>query len=100
MAYAIALLSLIISLLVAYRLRGAEARLKAAETALRARAQDPSPELPTAVSPLHGLRIALAVTQDHPHPIFSDLLKEALLREDVLEVLPAPASAWDVLIVG
>lgn len=37
-------------------------------------------------SPLEGLRIALAITQDHAHPIFANLLKEHLLTEDVTEI--------------
>jgi len=65
-----------------------------------------------AIRPLEGLRIGLAVTQDHAHPVFATLLKEQLLKEDALEVnflTPEEAAAlqadWpkgqiDILISG
>ncbi len=43
--------------------------------------------LPKNPSPLHGLRIAIAIRQDHPHPVFANLLREQLLKEDVAEVV-------------
>ena len=51
----------------------------------------PSRETVRADGPLQGLRIALSIGQDHPHPVFATLLKEALLREGAL-VEPEPLS--------
>lgn len=66
--------------------------------------------MPEAAKPLEGLRIALAVKQDHPHPVFANLLKEHLLRQDVSDVSFTSVSdfaAWkesdlraDILIAG
>ncbi len=41
-------------------------------------------------SPLHGLRFALSIEQDHPNPVLATLLKEALLKEDALIVETDP----------
>jgi len=37
--------------------------------------------------PLYGLRIALDIKQDHSYPVFAEMLKELLLKEDVAEVM-------------
>lgn len=42
--------------------------------------------VPPSPSPLQGFRFAFSIEQDHPHPVLATLLKEALLREDVLIV--------------
>ena len=42
---------------------------------------DAGPALPDP-SPLAGRRVALAIRQDHPHPVFANLLKEGLLAEE------------------
>src|SRR4051794_4165278 len=44
--------------------------------------------------PLEGLKIAVAINQDHKQAVFADLLKELLLSEDVAEVtMLRPAEA-------
>lgn len=40
-----------------------------------------NPTLPSP-SPLEGLKVALAIRQDHAHPVFTDLLAEALRQVD------------------
>ena len=107
----VAVLSLVISIGLAFRV----IRLELTRLPLPSEAGSPQPvPLLEEPSPLEGLRIALAVTQDHPHPIFEEMLKEQLLGEDVSEVrslsspeattLPAgwPSSAEgpDILIQG
>jgi|GEM_PF-1950331 len=81
------------------RIRVLEQRLAAIE---RAPSPPSLPVIPDRVSPLQGLRIALAITQDHPQPIFANLLKEQLLKEDVLEVtfLPSASPETDIFITG
>ena len=37
-----------------------------------------------ATSSLAGLRVSLGIQQDHPHPVFEGLLREALLREEAV----------------
>ena len=46
--------------------------------------------------PLEGLHVDLQVGQDHPHPVFANLLKELLLREDALISSESP----DLLVEG
>jgi len=87
-----------LSLILALRLQRVEGRLRELEAY---RPPLPVPEAaPTRY--LEGLRIAVAVSQDHPHPVFANLLKEQLLREDAAEVvlLAAPSDGFDVLITG
>jgi len=71
----------------AVRFRELSRRLRAAELAL---ANSPStgtalPE-PPEPRPLEGLRVGVAITQDHPHAPFADLLKEHLFAEDVSDI--------------
>lgn len=54
---------------------------------------------------MEGLRIALKIRQDHPHPIFANLLREQLLKEDVAEAVLLAESedrpvAADIFITG
>ena len=82
----IALAALGLSAALAMRLQQFEARLVKAERGLGA----PSlPELPDLIPERHlqGLHISLAIKQDHAHPVVANLLKEALLREDVADVI-------------
>jgi len=62
-------------------------KLEASVLALHDSQRRASSSLETGASdtprPLEGLQIALAITQDHPHPIFADILSEHLLAEDV-----------------
>lgn len=57
-------------------------RLRAVERALQKPSPAAQPVLAPPHKPLEGLRIALAIEQDHPHPVFVTLLKELLLREE------------------
>jgi len=85
-------------------------RLQAVEQRLAAIERAPSPSIPAIsdrVPPLQGLRIALSIVQDHPQPIFANLLREQLLKEDVLEVTflppetpPADSPDIDIFIAG
>lgn len=64
------------------------ARLDTAEHALNSLRQREADDPPALEAPkvLEGLRIALQVTQDHAHPVFANLLKDLLLKQDVAEV--------------
>ena len=97
-----ALLSLGISVVLAGRLLKLERRFQGHPQA------PPQPLLEPPSRPLQGLRIALAISQDHPHPVFAALLKELLLTEDVSDVtllepnagVKSTAEAPDILIAG
>jgi hypothetical protein len=88
MTEAIAVISLILSALITARLIFVERRLSAAELRLRAlgHESDRPRELPEPSSPLMGLRVQLAVVQDHPQAILAELIRQAMLREDVADV--------------
>lgn len=82
------------------RLAALEQRLAAIERGELAPAA-PLPSALARVAPLQGLRVALDITQDHPHPIFANLLREELLKADVLEVTSLPETQdADLLITG
>ena len=38
-------------------------------------------------SVLQGSKVGLSITQDHPHPVFVDCLKEALFKRDAADVI-------------
>jgi hypothetical protein len=40
-----------------------------------------------ATAPLQGVRIALAITQDHPNAVFVELLKDQLFAQDVTDIV-------------
>lgn len=84
----IAILSLFITLNFVVRCLGLTQRLNAVENVLREVANKslPSSKAEPTPNPLEGLRIAISVKQDHEHPIFANLLKDQLLKEDVGEV--------------
>src|ERR1022692_4839495 len=84
----VAVLSLATSAFLVHRVLELERRLQS----LPQPALQPLPEPPR--RPLQGLRIGLAITQDHPHPVFANLLREQLLSEDVTEItLLTPAES-------
>jgi hypothetical protein len=79
----IAIIALIASLIALAFAGAIWVRLNAIE------ARTPLPSASTALAfseppdkPLEGLSVALRIKQDHPHPVFLNLLKEALLLED------------------
>ena len=72
-------------------------RLREVEQGLRKPMPPASPTLAPPPKPLEGLRIALAIEQDHPHAVFTTLVKEALLRE---EAEPVDGTDYDLLISG
>ena len=77
----VALISLAISVVLAGRVLQLERRLQSnPHSALLAVAEPPA-------RPLQGLRVVLAITQDHAHPVFANLLKEQLLSEDVTDII-------------
>ncbi|HWD37787.1 MAG TPA: hypothetical protein VG944_02985 [Fimbriimonas sp.] len=88
---AIAAISLAISMFLALRLSEMRDRLAIAEQKIRTLTPQ-QPQLPPPPPPslLEGLRVRLQVTQDHPHPVFFELLSEELLKEGVTEVTEAP----------
>ena len=92
-ACALALTSLGISVVLASRLRDLSDRVRSIES----RPPPPQAALPKPPSPLDGLRVAIALTQDHPHPVFATLLKERLLGEGA-EIVPEAEA--DVLVRG
>ncbi len=110
----VALLSLILSLALALRCQQLGFRLRDVERALQGMGVKTlaPPAFGEHVVPnaLEGLRVALAIKQDHEHPVFATLLKDLLLKEDVADVaLLSPSEAaqlraeWkgqDVLIEG
>lgn len=106
LAIAIGILSLLATGAVWSLVNQLERRLRTAEKALSERpAQIPIPlPDPDALHPLEGLRIALAISQDHPHAPFVNLLKELLLKEDVAEAATTDAvfdpATMDILIQG
>ena len=80
LALLLSALSLVVSVGLALRMRDLAGRLAASEgNALPCR---PKPSLES--SPLAGLRVALDLDQDHPNAPFAALLRERLLREDVI----------------
>ncbi len=81
LALLLAALSLGASLALAGRLRVLSERLTVLER--RPSVQEGLNPL-AAPSPLAGVRVALNVRQDYPNPVFVNLLKEALLREEAL----------------
>lgn len=100
----LAVLGLVVSALLTLRVRQLEDRIRVLSNPTEI---DP---LPLAyndsfvANPLEGLRIALRIDQDHPLPVFANLLKEQLMEEDVgaVEVLTADGDDgdYDVLITG
>jgi hypothetical protein len=80
LAVVLALVSLMISGALGFRVLQLERRLQESRPKPLPEVAEPLPR------PLQGLRIALAITQDHPHPVFVDLLKEQLFSEDVTEI--------------
>jgi hypothetical protein len=50
-------------------------------------ASQPVPREEPPPRPLEGLRVAVAITQDHPHAVFVDVLKDQLFAEDVTDIL-------------
>lgn len=61
-----------------------------------------TPQLP-AFNPLEGLRIGIAIKQDHEKPTFAELLKDRLNREDADAVILSsgqPRDGLDALISG
>ncbi|MCC7230883.1 MAG: hypothetical protein IT203_10860 [Fimbriimonadaceae bacterium] len=96
----IALLALGVTVAIAMRLQQTEQRLKAllttleSERTLQASALAPAMEQ---TRPLEGLRIALCITQDHPHPVFATLLREHLYSEDAREVVLLSATEVEQL---
>jgi hypothetical protein len=91
----VALCSLGVSAVLAFRFRALSDRLAAAERQLSERGAK-SPVLAEVDRRCEGLRIALRVEQDHPHPIFVGLLKELFLREDAVLGTNEP----DLLVTG
>lgn len=103
--------SLALVLILHRRVSQLNERLDAAERAIGD--QREIPEEPPALEGrrvLEGLRIGLAIAQDHVYPAFANLLKEQLLKQDVADVLFLPSSCttdeWrasgkaDLLIAG
>ena len=101
LALILATLGLGTSAALAARLRALARRLETVErrapgpSALRAEGKPLSEP-----RPLHGLRVAVAVAQDHPHPIFANLLKEALAEEEALLVEREADFAIQARLVG
>jgi hypothetical protein len=99
---ALAAASLCVSVMLAMRIRELDARLR---TSLPV-SDSPPLQLVERIEPrpLEGLRIAVNIRQDHPSPVFANLLKEELLLEDVAEVSFLATPDWqdsaDVLIRG
>jgi hypothetical protein len=83
---AVAVGSLVVSLVLEGRMRALDRRLTSAERSMALGPPGLSLPEPERQRPLEGLRIALGITQDHTHPVFANLLKERLLLEDVAEV--------------
>jgi hypothetical protein len=92
-ACVVAVASLGLSLVLARRVLQLEARLQVP-------LPSSAPVLEESPSKLEGLRIAVAITQDHEHPVFANLLKEELLRRDVAEVMFGDRGDFDLLITG
>lgn len=112
-AVLIAVASLGMSLALLQRVQALSLQLDAARRTQAGEDRDAPVLKAPAVRPLEGLRVILAVSQDHPHPVFAGLLKERLLREDIASVeefggSPADAvGAWnsrrldaDLLVAG
>jgi hypothetical protein len=95
-ALLVAVASMLITLIAVNRVRQLERQLAEAKRPL------PQTSVETLETPssLVGLRIALDVTQDHPHPLFANLLKEQLLRQDVADVTFDLNSEADIFITG
>lgn len=92
-ALVVALASLAGTAALALRLR----RLESNQPAQRTEPVPVAPSLP-AEKPLQGLHVAICIAQDHPHPLFADLLSDLLAAEDVAEVArveQAPDHPWD-----
>ena len=83
-AFPLALVALLSTITVAVgasiRLRILTDRIRSLERRLEDKAPLSRGEAATQ-NPLAGLRVALDIEQDHPHPVFATLLKEALHRE-------------------
>jgi hypothetical protein len=98
----LALASMGVSLMLALRIKTLEDRLSVPKPIL----DSPPLQLPepAAPKPLEGLRIAVNIRQDHPNPIFANLVKEQLLLEDVAEVSFLATPDWqdsaDILVRG
>jgi len=100
LAALIATTSLMLVLVLVQRINVLTRQLEEARRALAALDRSAtSPVLEQAMAkPLEGLRVMLAVSQDHHHPVFARLLKERLLREDIIAVDEfggSPADAVD-----
>jgi hypothetical protein len=86
----VALASLGVSLRLAARVHTLERRLAEGNRVTQLPAPAPASTQVPPQSPLQGLRVALAVAQDAPHPVFATLLKEQFLKADVAEVVSVP----------
>jgi len=94
----LAAISLILSALVAARLLILEAKLKNLQQ-FPALPKNEAPSLPETDRPLAGLNVYLTISQDHPQPLFQNLLKEAFTNEDVAD-LDAGEDAANLKIKG
>ena len=84
-AVVVAIVSLVFSGVVLLRLFMVENRLHSIN-AIGAGNPTPALSQESSANPLSGLRIGLAISQDHSHPVFVDLLKEQLFKEDVTDI--------------
>jgi hypothetical protein len=82
-AMLVAISSVGVTLLVASRL---SSRIRALESIVRQRVPSVLDKAEGSFA-LAGMRIRLSVRQDHARPLFANSLREALLREDVQDVL-------------
>jgi len=93
LAALVAIVSLGLSLRLYQRVLALERRVASAERLNTVVAPDDfMATVLEAPKPLAGLRIAIAVTQDHAHPVFATLLRDQLLGADVAEVIVLPES--------
>ena len=88
LAFGLAGMSLLACFYLAQRVNVLQQRLDGVErNGLVSISRQPSGlELPEPAKALEGLRIAVEISQDHAHPVFADLLKEQLMKEEVAEV--------------
>jgi hypothetical protein len=102
LALVMAGVSLGVSLLLALKVASLSSRPLLAPVAPRLEPVAPALEDLTP-SILQGSRVALSITQDHPHPVFVDCLKEVLFQRDAADVVlveAGKASDCDLLIEG
>ena len=96
----VALLALGISVGMALRLQQTQRQLELLLSALESERTLRASTLASAIEqtrPLEGLRIAICIAQDHPHPVFANLLREHLYSEDAREVVLLSFSEVDEL---